>query len=438
MGKWMSKGELVVITILLFLAAVSLGNSSYAGEDGADEEERRAFPLDGSVEYKNYSYFEEAEQDGNQIVNELILKLEFDGSFGETIRYYLEPRLRVDDDSLSKGVIDGIKDDTPKRRILDVEEGFLKFESEVFDVTAGKLIYAWGTADGYNPTDNLNPRDYTDLLDNEKIGVFSAMGNYYLRDFDLQFVFVPVFTPSRVFPTDSRWAFVPPGFPLPINERDLPPDTLANAQFAFRCSTTIKGWDFSLSYYDGIEDAPVGLVEFADATPTGVTPTYNKIRVPGGDFSTTFGKWEIHGELGYFISDDDGLDSYLQYVVGFNYSWSDLVLGHDVTLILEYAGETITNEGDDPAFIDTEISRVFTNSVLSRVIYEIDYYTKFEFLGAFNFDDDDFYIQTKFFRDLSESLKIEAGFDILQGPRDTFFGQFKDNDRFFCSLEYLF
>ncbi|HIC90170.1 MAG TPA: hypothetical protein EYP04_12320, partial [Anaerolineae bacterium] len=34
--------------------------------------------------------------------------------------------------------------------------------------------YAWGKADAFNPMDQINPRDYLDVLENEKIGVVSA------------------------------------------------------------------------------------------------------------------------------------------------------------------------------------------------------------------------------------------------------------------------
>ena len=52
--------------------------------------------------------------------------------------------------------------------------------------------------------------------------------------------------------------------------------------------------------------------------------------------------------------------------------------------------------------------------------------------------DDNYYVQPSVIVDLREDLRLEAGLDILTGPRSSFFGQFRDNDRFFLTLAYSF
>jgi hypothetical protein len=58
--------------------------------------------------------------------------------------------------------------------VLDVKEAVLTFRPQAVEISLGKQIFAWGTADAFNPTDNLNPWDAMDPIDNEKMGVYSS------------------------------------------------------------------------------------------------------------------------------------------------------------------------------------------------------------------------------------------------------------------------
>ena len=60
------------------------------------------------------------------------------------------------------------------RSYLGLKEATISGRQGPVEVTLGKQVYAWGTADAFNPTDNINPYDYLDVLDNEKLGVWSA------------------------------------------------------------------------------------------------------------------------------------------------------------------------------------------------------------------------------------------------------------------------
>ena len=86
----------------------------------------------------------------------------------------------------------------------------------------GKQFYAWGTADFFNPTDNINPYDYLDVLERDKLAVWSAAARLP-RVRRLVFVVVPVFTPSRVplfrQPVTPE---PPPGFQVIADDRVLP------------------------------------------------------------------------------------------------------------------------------------------------------------------------------------------------------------------------
>ena len=51
---------------------------------------------------------------------------------------------------------------------------------------------------------------------------------------------------------------------------------------------------------------------------------------------------------------------------------------------------------------------------------------------------DNYYVQPTVTYDVTESLRLKAGADLLGGARRTLFGRFSDNDRFFIALDYYF
>ena len=116
----------------------------------------------------------------------------------------------------------------------------------------------WGTADAVNPTDYLNPYDFLDVLDRQKLGVYAAAYSVTSGPLSQVFVIVRVFTPSRDQRARSRWVLqAQEGFVGILDDRELPETTAGHMQYATRLRGTFKGADVSLSYFDGSDSTPV-------------------------------------------------------------------------------------------------------------------------------------------------------------------------------------
>jgi hypothetical protein len=394
-----------------------------------------------TLEYRNYTYFQgEARGDSRDSINEGRLRIEYDNRFRENMRVYLNLLALDDDADFTHGFFD-LDEDELRRSYLNFNEAFLDIYFGTFDIRFGKQIIKWGKADVVNPTDNLTPTDYSNLLDEDDIGVIAANLNYYRDNWNLQLVGIPLFSPSRLPPRDTRFSIVPPDTPLPVEDPELPPDTIDNAQFGARLKTTYKGWDFSVSYYDGINDIPVPELRFEGTpfpTPV-IVPVYNRMRVFGGDFATVFDRLGFHGEAAQFVFDGDRQDSYFEYVVGFDYSKSNILFDHDLFLIVEYVGLDVTDEGMTLETETPPLDRVLVSAIAANIKYEFTEFTRLELRGAIDFHQgDDFYIQPQLVHEVNDNLTIIFGLDLLGGPDDTFFGQFRDNDRFYTKLVYTF
>lgn len=93
------------------------------------------------------------------------------------------------------------------RNTVRLDEGYVEAHvGSAVTLRAGKRIFNWGSTDLYNPTDLVNPRDYYDLLNPDKLGVYAASATLQMSPaLSFEAVLVPVFEPSVVADSTSRW-----------------------------------------------------------------------------------------------------------------------------------------------------------------------------------------------------------------------------------------
>ncbi len=191
------------------------------------------------------------------------------------------------------------------------------------DIKVGRMIQTWGTADMFNPTDNLNSRDFSDPLDYAgKVPNQMLELDFYPTDWmSLQLVWVPVFKPANLPPSavqgfamtyneqgevtdfpappldaEGRAALmklkgllggsgtVAPGqnplkdvgFTTPEVRTINPKPSMANSQFGARAKFKAGPVDFSLSYYYGRFGFPVAANAVADVISSDNYPATTK------------------------------------------------------------------------------------------------------------------------------------------------------------------
>ncbi len=207
------------------------------------------------------------------------------------------------------------------------------------DITIGRQRIAWGTADGINPTDNLNPYDLSDIWDfGNHLGSDALDLRYYIKDFKIEGVFLPYFTPARM-PFGDWWQAFDSGQPLPdtmvITETHnlLPPITVQlqynpttyhylyppnrfseTPGYGFKLAGHLFGFDLSASYMYGHDGLPLpyqtditidSTSSTLDTAYLSVSNTliYPHINIFGFDFAGTLGNIGVRGELGIFVPD---------------------------------------------------------------------------------------------------------------------------------------
>lgn len=148
------------------------------------------------------------------------------------------------------------------------------------DLRIGRQVVHWGSADKFNPTNNINSLDLSDPL------LFGrALGNNMVRldwnptsDVIVTGVWVPVFRPAQL-PRTAPLAVTQPERPAPVQDDSMrtilgmqaaqfpptavnvytvqPEPSLANSQFGARLSGRVLGQDMAVSFYQGRFGIPV-------------------------------------------------------------------------------------------------------------------------------------------------------------------------------------
>lgn len=206
------------------------------------------------------------------------------------------------------------------------------------DVKIGRVRVAWGVADKFNPTDNLNPDDLSDTLDfGEKIPSLGMSASWYIKESSkIQFVWMPLFAPAALPPlteelqkkmasqfeiepdTGSEFLdstlsgmFAPEEIDInKINQLSrLPEAKLENSTVGVKVATMIFDFDCSASYVYGFDD--IGTAELVEiSVDETLTPEiaafmgYPRLHIIGADLAGAL-SWlndlGIWAEAAYFI-----------------------------------------------------------------------------------------------------------------------------------------
>ncbi|MBI2538800.1 MAG: hypothetical protein HYW04_03260 [Deltaproteobacteria bacterium] len=459
----MGNGVYDVLIMRLFFAALLVSSVLFFSPASAQDENpfQQWFKehVKGTLLYKNFAHFHTTEAEQRTVRQEGIVRLEVDQTFQENWRFFLVPQWKADTANYTAGAFQDFRDTTLRDPYFYLREGYVKYRGDNYDATVGKQFYSWGTADGFNPTDNLNPRDYHDVPDREKIGIFSFAATYYPPDASITLVVVPFFTPSRLPMAHSRWSPTPNsktsedtsfgalGIPEGTTgkRREMPGKRLDKVQVGLRAKQTIAGWDVSASYFSGYNTQPV--VRVVD---TVARPRFNRMHVIGADFTTTSGKFEYHGEWAARLYESGRATSILPILLGgmytMDYDWvKDLGLEH-ILWNLEYVREVTLRKKFNDQYRESGIfDRPFQNAVLTRLTFKIDENNELYMSVNWNIHyhrtdhhHDNWFVQPKFMHKFSDSLKVEGGWELFWGANNSFWGKWKRNDRTFAKFTYLF
>lgn len=389
----------------------------------------------GDFESKNYVYTDDTATAAS--ASDLHIKLKATDSLGAGV--YTWMRVRQSYHFPETGVY------------AQVKECYVKLPFKKMDVSVGKQIYAWGVADGSNPTNYLTPADYSDLAatDREQFGAYSASVKTYIANTTLECAYVP-FPEAHTLPRpQTRWFpdvasridMVLPdgvtGIGLNVSDPGIRNDGRAN-EFAARWSATVRTLDFSASYYNGYCKYP-----FYSISPQGIDGQtmmlnlqfdYFRQQALGADLVfVPKGLVVLKAEAAYYqFASKAPEESYVRYVAGVEKSFS--LIGNTVTSIIQYLDDIPV----DGAFADNSLLHAQDNSVIGTISVKDGVSWAASVKGVASMADDGCLLQPSIKYYPFDNAVITAGYDLLTGSKKGFWGQFDRNTRMVLSFAYSY
>lgn len=312
----------------------------------------------------------------------------------------------------------------------DLVEGWARLSSGAVELRAGRQILVWGRADRLNPTDNLAGRDYTLLAasdDDQRQGPAMLHLRWGRGNITVDAIWLPEFRPY-IFPLERNR----PGIAILPDERRTSAE-----QFAFKVDSSGSAFDWSLSWFRGIDrnrditarTAPPGAI-------AAIQQIFPDINVWGADAAGTIGAvgWRmeaaythVRGADTIFIKNDN-----LWLVAG-----GDMNLAGGWNINLQYSLRVIFDHVDprriaDPvarniaslsAAVNNQLDPV-QNGITARLARRFAQDTIEAEIALIHYlEPGDTAIRPRISHSIRDGLRLAVGADIFTGPADSYFGR---------------
>jgi len=414
-----SRSWLVLRSLLLLLLA---------GPAGVAQD----FTQRGYFESRNFIYPQTAPGDSGRLVSEGLLRWEAGYKFAAWLRGNLSLDARTDSHrQFEREPRLDWRDRSLLRPAFSARRFSLILNRSNWTIELGRQFIRWGKADLLNPTDRFAPRDFLNLVNTDYLGVTATRATWERGGNTLDFVWAPIFTPSRTPLLAQRWA------PLPEEAESLRLRDFG-ARYPQRHQAGLRfnriggsGYELSLSYFEGNNHLPLfdtRLRTVPDFT-LDLQRYYAHMRMYGADAAVPLRWFTLKGEAAFFSSHTDSADHYLQYVVQAERQSGEWFF------VGGYAGEYVTLRRSQLDFApDRGIARTF----LGRASYNLDANRSIAWEGALRQNGTGGFARFEYSHMLGSRWRATASFAYLAGREDDFFGQFRRNSHAALTIRYSF
>ena len=321
----------------------------------------------------------------------------------------------------------------------ELREAFVTFASGPLEIRAGRQIFAWGRADGINPTDNLTGQDLTLLAPDDsdrRLGAAAVRATHTFRDVSLTAIWLPEFRPHRI--------------PLPpiVGDVTASGSEWRPEQFALRVEQTGRAIDWSVSAFSGRDLSPdLGL------RASRLDLAHHKIRVLGADAAGTRGRFGLRAEAAYVHTEDEQghepfiKNSFVSVVAG-----ADRTYREHLNLNVQYLYRFVT-AFDRPASAESQLehavasqqaalsgqARRHSHGASARVSYKWLHDTLEGELGAAGYARPwGMTLRPKVSYAVSDRMKLLIGGELYRGDTASAFGILRDNSGAFAEVRWSF
>ena len=339
-----------------------------------------------------------------------------------------------------------------KGRILELKEAYLTFEEDEYDISLGKSLNAVGLSEMFSPANRFGLVDAIHPMYLEELGVWKATFNYYVEDDSISYSLMPFHERSPRPDGRSRWlgSSGDSTFFELDPELGLDPNGNPKLEDEFRSSTDLESWGHLLQYNAVREGFDYfGLVHYGPTLYSvvkkedGINKKYNPLAVTlAAGLTKTVEEWKLYAEAAYQNTLKSEDEDFVKYVLGVSYretEFAEKVGLEEISPIIEYAGEIVTNpQLADNFTVNSKKSRPGRNTLFLRVDFRRNDKWTGVFAVAHNIPTRDNFLTGLIQYSYSDNLKFNLERRMFSGRDDTQFGRWEANDYIGLNTEYKF
>ncbi|HCO49416.1 MAG TPA: hypothetical protein DIT55_08360 [Spirochaetaceae bacterium] len=353
---------------------------------------------------------------------------------------------KTDDTTLYANAI--IYEENGQSPELNLRELYLQYFGEAFDIRIGKQQVIWGKSDALFITDLVSPKDLSRFLvpdfEELRLAITGLRINVFAGNHQLDFVWLPLFTPGIQPQADSIWA---PKMPFPVTPTFqpalMPELNLSSGEYFLRYGWLGSSVDFSLMGGWFWNDTPAFAVVGKTVTPgLGLTAIevqkeYYRAGALGYALAATIGPLVLKSEGAFHINmryqgdimtypEGYTTKNAIQYSVGTDFP----ILGF--TAGVQFVQDIILNH--EAAMVEEKITNMATILLARSFARET---VRLEALAYIGFAAPDALIKPQITWKIRDGMELAAGGWFFLGNSGTF-GQYSKNNSVFTSAKISF
>ncbi len=340
-----------------------------------------------------------------------------------------------------------------RAKSFELKECYLTYDTESLDMLIGRKIHRWGTGDGVNPLDLINPLDVRDPVaagnaDN-RVPTFLMSTTYSVGAWSLEGVLLPRGSVNDQLHQGNPWP--PKGLrdlytledqgELNLEGRDVPDEWFSDMEFGGKLTATLGKIDLSFIAYSGFINSPLYKYDAGTAGVPSYTPVYPSFSAFGFNFASSLGDSStLRGEFAYkpsypvAIVEGDGIGrrDLWQGVLGVDYDYEGAYYLNIQFFADLFAGNLLGESGT----VNSPRSRYGITYELSGKYFNDD--LKAGVRGSAYASNDgtltDIFSEYQF----GDNWKLSSGVMIWTGDASGTMGQYDSNDTLYMTVRYSF
>ena len=341
------------------------------------------------------------------------------------------------------------QDEDRFRRIFQIGEAYMIHTQGDHEFTLGKREIDISVSTLYSPSERLTVIEGNDPLHPKEIGIWQARYDYYTGQNTYSFYFVPFFNESRFPSPVTRWSGEKDGDEESsefddVKESDIDEESTPvkpkNFSYMARAKTVWKGYDLFIAGFYGV--SPYSVLAQRDKNKEEYESEHPLVWAAMGGFSTTWQKFEFHGEAYSSVAAKNKDDDFVNFVLGTTYTldrYVDKLKMQRAVFTVEYAGESVFDRQSNDDYVhDSSDQRSGKNDIIGRATLDFSDDFSIVYLGSRSFEDEGVMQSIGIDWNVRNDVLLKSYFEFFDGPSDSYYGRWRNNDRWYNTVTYSF